>query len=32
MIELAQLARYQENNRLEAKRAQGGLPERCFWV
>ena len=26
MIELAQLARYQENNRLEAKRAQGGLP------
>ena len=26
MIELAQLARYRENNRLEAKRAQGGLP------
>ena len=26
MIELAQLARYQENNRLEAKRAQGGMP------
>ena len=26
MIELAQLTRYQENNRLEAKKAQGGLP------
>lgn len=27
MIDLAHLEKYRENNRLEAKRAQGGLPD-----
>ena len=26
MLDLSQLSKYKENNRLEAKKAQGGLP------
>ena len=26
MLDLTQLSKYKENNRIEAKKAQGGLP------